>query len=50
MVKNYNAIGMLQATIQLVLLFAQAAGFMLNGADLARFLCSATEKDILDRI
>ena len=50
MVKNYDVIGMLQATIRSVLLFGQTLGFMLNGADLAIFLCMATEKDILDRI
>ena len=50
MVKDYNAIGMFQATIRSESLFDQTLGFMLDGAALARFLCSATEKDILDRI
>jgi len=50
MVKDYNVIGMFQAMIQLVLLLGQTLGFMLDGADLGRFLCLATEKGILGRI
>ena len=50
MVKKYKETGMLQVTIQLVLLLGfQRLGFILVGADLARFSFMAIEENILDR-
>ena len=49
MVKDYNVIGVLQATIQLVLLLSQTAGFGLVGAALASYSGTAIEENIVDR-
>jgi len=49
MVKDYNKTGMLQATIRSALLLGfrfRHLGFMLVGADLARFSFMAIEEDI----